>query len=217
MESKNADGGPRLFGGSLGRTGTQSLAAALEELGLPCYGMKQVMTLPGHTEIWNRALSGEATPDWDAVFTGFGATIGWPMCFFAGELAEAYPNATILMMGRDAESWYESVARSWTVLSPMRGFRFIPRVRGALSVIEPIMNRIGGAPPDRGKAIAAYHTHADAVRASVRADRVLDYEISQGWAPLCDALGLPVPERPFPRTNVAGEGLRQFVSQIIRG
>jgi len=25
--------------------------------------------------------------------------------------------------------------------------------------------------------------------------------VSQGWQPLCDFLGVPVPDAPFPRTN----------------
>lgn len=213
----DAGGGPVLFGASLGRTGTQSLAAALEALGIQPYGMKQVLTLPGHTEIWNQALTGEALPEWDAVFKGYGATIGWPMCFFAPELAKAYPKAKFLMMGRDAESWYASVAKSWVVLSQLRRFRFIPRVRGTLSVIEPIMERVGGMPPDRDQGIAAYHAHAERVRAAIPAGRILDYEITQGWAPLCEALGVPVPDKPFPRTNVAGGSLKQVVTQLIRG
>lgn len=217
MTGNNNPEAPKLFGASLGRTGTQSLAAALEALDLQPYGMKQVLTIPEHADIWHRALTGKATPDWDEVFKDYGATIGWPMCFFAAELSEAYPEAKFLMMGRDAESWYDSVAKSWIVLSQLRRFRFIPRVRGALSVIEPIMERIGGMPPDRDKALAAYHAHAEGVRAAIPADRVLDYEITEGWAPLCEALGVEVPDRPFPRTNVAGEGLKQVVTQLIRG
>ncbi len=212
---------PHLFGASLGRTGTQSLAAALEMLGIQPYRMKEVLTLPGHAEIWSQALrtKGDGSPelpDWNEVFSGFGATIGWPMCFFAKEMAEAYPGAKFLMMGRDAETWYQSVAKSWTVLSAMRRVRFIPKARQALSVVEPIMERIGGMPPERERSIAAYRQHGEDVRAAIPADRLLEYEVTEGWPPLCAALGVDVPDRPFPRTNAGGEGLKQFVSQLIR-
>ncbi len=35
------------------------------------------------------------------------------------------------------------------------------------------------------------------------ADRLLEFEVSQGWKPLCDFLGRPVPDEPFPRLNEA--------------
>jgi len=54
------------------------------------------------------------------------------------------------------------------------------------------------------------------VRPSVLAVRVLDYEMTQDWAPIRKALGVPVPDRPFPHTNVAGEGLEQVGTQLIR-
>ncbi len=212
---------PHLVGASLGRTGTQSLAAALEVLGIRPYRMKEVLTLPGHAEIWSRALRAKGggspeLPDWSEVFSGYGATLGWPMCFFAKDLAEAFPTAKFLMMGRDAESWYESVAKSWTVLSAMRRVRFIPKARQALSVVEPIMERIGGMPPERERSIAAYQRHGEDVRASIPEDRLLEYEVTEGWPPLCAALGVDVPDRPFPRKNTGGEGLKAFVSHLIR-
>ena len=32
-------------------------------------------------------------------------------------------------------------------------------------------------------------------------DKLLVYSVSEGWGPLCDFLGLPVPETPFPQVN----------------
>lgn len=39
------------------------------------------------------------------------------------------------------------------------------------------------------------------VEASVPADRLLIYELKDGWGPLCEFLGLPEPDQPFPTGN----------------
>ena len=40
---------------------------------------------------------------------------------------------------------------------------------------------------------------------TIPADRLLVYQVKDGWGPLCDFLGVPVPDEPFPRTNDRGE------------
>ncbi len=59
---------------------------------------------------------------------------------------------------------------------------------------------------DRAFAIEAFNRHNEQVRRDIPADRLLVYEIRQGWEPLCAFLGLPVPEgKPFPHLNDAAE------------
>ena len=36
---------------------------------------------------------------------------------------------------------------------------------------------------------------------SVPEDRLLVYDVREGWEPLCKFLGLPIPDEPFPRLN----------------
>ena len=56
-----------------------------------------------------------------------------------------------------------------------------------------------------GPAKRAYEQHNADVRASVPADRLIDYRTGDGWAPICDKLGLPVPSEPFPHVNSTDE------------
>jgi hypothetical protein len=51
----------------------------------------------------------------------------------------------------------------------------------------------------------AFLRHNDAVRAGVPACRLLEWAASDGWDPICDRLGLPVPAEPFPVTNTTSE------------
>jgi len=39
------------------------------------------------------------------------------------------------------------------------------------------------------------------VRATVPPERLVDYTAGDGWEPLCKALGVPVPDAPFPHVN----------------
>ena len=39
------------------------------------------------------------------------------------------------------------------------------------------------------------------VKAEVPADRLLVWEVKEGWEPLCQFMGVPVPDQPFPRLN----------------
>jgi hypothetical protein len=57
--------------------------------------------------------------------------------------------------------------------------------------------------PDAMK--AAFERHNDAVRAGVPEERLLEWTAADGWEPLCDRLGLPVPGDPFPKVNSTKE------------
>lgn len=48
---------------------------------------------------------------------------------------------------------------------------------------------------------AGYERHNAEVRASVPAERLALYQPGDGWDPLCEALGVPVPDEPFPHVN----------------
>lgn len=58
---------------------------------------------------------------------------------------------------------------------------------------------------DRDSAIAAVEAWNADVRATAPADRLLVWQTGDGWEPICDALGLAVPDEPFPHTNTTEE------------
>ena len=82
-----------------------------------------------------------------------------------------------------------------------------PRMHVFQRMIGRLWDRIfQGRFEDRAFAIDAFNRHNEQVRRDVSADRLLVYEISQGWGPLCAFLGVPVPEgKPFPHLNDAAE------------
>jgi hypothetical protein len=56
-------------------------------------------------------------------------------------------------------------------------------------------------PLDPAHAIAVFREHIDLVRKTIAPDRLLVFDVADGWEPLCAFLGREVPSHPFPRTN----------------
>lgn len=62
--------------------------------------------------------------------------------------------------------------------------------------------RGAGQVADREFALGVFRGHIEAVQAEVPAERLLVFEVGQGWDPLCRFLGVPVPDgEPFPHVN----------------
>ncbi|MBX6386059.1 MAG: sulfotransferase family protein [Microbispora sp.] len=214
-----------VIGAGLPRTGTTSAKAALERLGFgPCYHTFEVMLHPELAERWRPVCSGEA--DWARVFAGFRSCVDWPASFFWRELAQAYPYAKVVLTVRDPHSWYSSF-RVLSSLGPREPVREdeVPEalrpVAAAMRILRPLFERITrsvfgvelqpGRPPDEDRAIAAYHRYVAAVQAAVPADRLLVFDVREGWGPLCAFLGVAAPpEGPFPHLNDAASIRRTF-------
>lgn len=211
--------GWRVVGAGFPRTGTTSLKAALERLlGAPCYHMRELFERPEDAAIWRDAYAG-VMPDWHQFPAGYAAGVDWPVSWFWRELSAALPDALVLLSRREsAERWYQSMDR--TVLEGARRLaradstgRRPPMLATATpeqarAMEEMIRVMFGGAFDDlhdRDKVIAAYERHLAEVRATVPAHRLLEWQPADGWQPLCAALGLPIPDEPFPHENATAE------------
>ena len=195
-----------IIGAGFGRTGTLSLKGALEQLGfVKCYHMAEVMQRPGHDAIWARATRGQSV-DWDALFDGYRAAIDWPVCHFWRELSAQYPRAKIILTTRDAQAWFKSMAE--TILHVMqRPLPEDPAWREHRKMVIELVGEtvFGGRLRDKDHIIGVFQRHNDEVQRSVPAGRLLEYDVKQGWGPLCAFLGVPVPATPFPKVNTTDE------------
>jgi hypothetical protein len=54
-------------------------------------------------------------------------------------------------------------------------------------------------------AISVFEKHVETVKRTIPEERLLVYEASEGWEPLCAFLRVPVPDGPFPRVNTSQE------------
>ncbi|HVY49217.1 MAG TPA: sulfotransferase [Minicystis sp.] len=193
----------RVVGAGLGRTGTHSLKIALERLlGGKCHHMVEVLENPHQVAPFRAAAEG-AMPDWRSVLAGYVATVDWPTCAFWRELAAEHPDAIVLLSTRrDAAAWWKSANE--TIFVGMRqGPPYpMPMLDMAATLVKA---RFCADVSDREAAIAAYERHNAAVRAEVPKHRLLAWQPGDGWEPLCKALGVPVPDEPFPHVNTTEE------------
>ena len=189
----------QVVGAGLGRTGTLSLKLALERLlDGRCYHMLEVFGRPEHVGAWHRAFDGDP-PNWGVLLTDFDATVDWPAAAFWRELSEAFPDALVLLSVREADAWWTSANE--TIFDAMRRPPPDPAMGDWYRMVQRMMQTFTPDWTDRTAAIAAYERHNEAVRATVAADRLLEWHPGDGWAPICSALRAAVPDEPFPRVN----------------
>ena len=190
-----------IVGAGFGRTGTLSLKLALERLGFgPCHHMRELVESAEQVALWARVARGETT-DWDEVYRGYRATVDWPGARYWRELAGHFPQAKVILTVRDPRRWYESVEASiYQGVTMQVGD---PAVAAMRDVVRQLVwdGEFGGRFADMEHAIGVFTEHNDAVRRAIPADRLLEFEVRQGWAPLCHFLGVPVPDEPFPQVN----------------
>jgi hypothetical protein len=203
----------KLIGAGLPRTGTLTQKLAFEQLGVgPCYHWVNVLADLDQVGVWNRALDGEGP--WEEVFAGFDSTADWPGGYFYRELAEAYPDAKVLLSVRNPESWERSFRQTivalrhgeslMRLLSSARG-EVDPRWHRYLALVDRMFYgpqgtfRDGWDTPEQ--LIAQAERHNEEVKRTIPPERLLVWEVGEGWEPLCEFLEVPVPAEPLPHVN----------------
>lgn len=163
------------------RTGTTTFQTALEELGYDVVGMRR-------TE-WDAYAAG----DYDAIrecinrFDGF-RDMPWPLMY--KWLYETYPDAQFVLSRREPASWIASCVGNYKD----RSYDMFPVIYG-FEVFEG----------NEETAKKRYLKHIEDVRIffSDKPGKLLDIDLTMEnrWQPLCEFLGEPVPDRPFPHAN----------------
>ncbi|MEE4239804.1 MAG: sulfotransferase family protein [Anderseniella sp.] len=190
-----------VIGAGVGRTGTYSLKLALNQLGVgPCHHMEEVLhQMPVQVPLWCDAVAGRA--DWEAIYDGYGSAVDWPTAGFFGELYAAYPTAKFILTLREPARWVESFSE--TIYRLLSGREMVPaEMLDWFDMAKAVIDRTGFPDGlDAAGLAKAFEAHNQAVRAGIPASQLLEFDVKQGWSPLCDFLGLAVPAEPFPRTN----------------
>jgi Sulfotransferase domain len=204
----------QIIGAGFGRTGTMSLYSALEQLGYPCYHMTEVLDNPAnksHMDFWLKVANDPAgsPQDWETVFANYTAAVDNPACCVWRELVAAYPEAKVILTRhpKGAEAWYRSTLDTiyfteslwhFRVLSTLLPFsRKMKEMSSKLVWQRSLKNTMSS--PDA--AMARYEEHIQEVIRSLPEQKLLVFSVDQGWQPLCDFLGVPVPDTEFPSIN----------------
>jgi sulfotransferase family protein len=190
--------GLRVIGAGFGRTGTMSLKAALEQLGVgPCYHMVECLPRgPEHWQHWIDAANGK--PDWDTIFDGFASAVDFPASSSYEALAAHYPDAKVVLTTRDPERWFDSTQD--TIFAP-HWIAHLKTVEMGRFIDLTINRHFDDRMHDREHLVQCFREHVETVQRVIPKDRLLVYEVSEGWGPLCEFLELPVPDGEFPFVN----------------
>ncbi|HEX4739349.1 MAG TPA: sulfotransferase [Allosphingosinicella sp.] len=183
-----------VIGSGLGRTGTKSLQTALNRLGFgPCHHMVEVFMHPESMVLWIEAGAGR--PDWDLIFRDYRSAVDYPGAAYWRPLADHYPGAKVINTMRDPDAWFDSTQA--TIFNPNRP----PPAPG--SMFAAFFQSFTGdmRTHDRAAMIDLFLRNTEAVKATIPPERLLVYEVREGWEPLCRFLGVSVPDEPFPAEN----------------
>lgn len=199
----------KVIGVGLGQTGTHSLCAALEKLGYAnCFhadGMLNAGNLRAARGWLDIAL--DRAERWDDIFEGFQAIASFPAWALYDKLMQRYPDARVILTIRDPEEWFKDINAAdyaafkgdpWWIfwLSPVK------RTMRQLEQLLILDRKYGGRLHDRKHAIDVFEAHTREIKRVVPPDKLLIYNVEQGWRPLCDFLNVPEPkDEPFPWLN----------------
>lgn len=197
----------KVIGSGLGRTGTLSTKLALEQLGFaPCHHMVEVFLHPESLPLWIAAQQGQG--GWEAIFADYQAMVDHPGCAHWRELMDVYPDAKVLHTVRDPDKWFDSTQA--TIFNPARPS---PPDGPLKTFMDQLHGWYGGDIHDRAFMTDFFRRHTEAVISGVPKDRLLVFEVAQGWAPLCAFLGVPIPDTPYPREN----STQEFQARVASG
>ena len=190
----------RLIGAGLPRTGTSSLREALRYLlDTPIYHMREAFDHPEHAATWVAAIEGDP-PEWGTFLAGYAAGVDAPFSMCWRDLSAAFPEAPVLLSHRgNPEVWYRSMEA--TVLPRTREMRARGPEDPLAALFGVIFDGVFTDIDDRDQVIAGHERWLSEVRTQVEPERLVEWQPGDGWEPICSALGVPVPDRPFPHEN----------------
>jgi hypothetical protein len=219
----------KLIGAGLPRTATSTQKVVMDILGLtPCYHMQNVFADLNEAPRWKQALTDQAALQ--EIVAPFESCIDWPGSYHYKTLAEMYPDAKVLLSVRTGESWARSMQE--TIWGMLFGGGLLQHITDAHTDVDPKYRVFidlckemwmhggieGGLIPNGSEATteqlaAAHDRYNEQVIADIPADRLLVWKPADGWEPLCEFLGLPVPSEPLPHVNDTDA----FKQGIVRG
>jgi len=214
----------RVIGAGLSRTGTHSLSAALEVLGLK--------SIHFDTARLNDVLDGtNQSPDFRR-YDDVDAVCDLPAAVFYQELLAAYPESKAVLTVRDVNDWYPSIRdhfRRHPITNETRlKFRLARRFginHDAFreSDIDRFRRHLrhyvyGSTVPREFLFKKRYRDHNALVMATVPKDRLLVMNITagDGWEKLCPFIGADIPDKPFPHEDAPAFVANDRTAGLVR-
>ncbi|MDC8003411.1 sulfotransferase family protein [Aureisphaera galaxeae] len=220
----------KIIGAGFPRTGTTTLKRCLEILGhSKVYHMKELIVNPERLHHW-KTLAETGDTDWEALYSGYDATVDFPGYPWYKNHMKRYPDAKVILTVRDFESWYKSVDKTVFRAGPQTPAEKImmmgkllmnSRVRNVVKCIKFFKKiffagELKGRFEDKAYAEKVWNDHIAEVKDYVPADKLLVYDVRDGWEPLCKFLGVEEPADPLPHLNKK-ENFKEMLPKLMKG
>ena len=197
--------------------------------------------------MWTEALHAKYETDkpfgraeFDNLLGNWSATTDQPAALMAEELIAAYPNAKVVLVERDIDRWYRSycetvingAANPFVPLGSMIDKTYLGQMRAHVELIAKhcfgVQERLAkyALIPNsayfdawRANAKSAYRAHNEKIKRITPKERLLLFQLDQGWEPLCKFLDKPIPDVPFPKVNettAVQEKINLYIAQSYK-
>ena len=190
------------------KTGTKSITEALRHLGFTVFDWEeQIFDFVDH---WVDVFQNGTKPDVKRVYQNADAVVDMPGTLFYEEVMEAFPDCKVILSEREEDSWIKSFVNQLESMKAARSKMsslLSPTAKKVRYVVDSYGDALLGSCNPRSTYVfrKRYRIHNHHVKAIVPADKLLMYNVKQGWKPLCDFLGCKVPTVAFPHENIKAE------------
>ncbi|ORY95845.1 P-loop containing nucleoside triphosphate hydrolase protein [Syncephalastrum racemosum] len=212
----------KVIGAGFSRTGTDSLRAALNNLGFTTMHMRELLDRDhGTSQMFLDAYQHPEKPvDWDLLYEGYDAAVDLPTYLLLDRLLEVYPDAKVVLTERDADSWYHSFNNTILKMVPNIPADTPQHIRDTQNMaLGTILDGVpyDGIAVDEKVFKAKYTKHYEWVKANVPPERLLVFKQGHANYPeLCAFLGIKdVPDEPFPFINKS-QVMQNYIQDVYR-
>lgn len=220
----------KIIGAGLPRTGTNTLRESLTMLGyVKTYHMKELLVHPENLHYWT-TLKETGTTNWDELYNGYQATVDFPCYPWYKEHMKQYSDAKVILTLRPFEKWYDSFYSTiWQSQNPTESqkaemgqkVQSDPQLQKVMKVMQFAKETITeehfrGRFLDKAFMKKIFDDHNEEVKAYVPADKLLVFDVAEGWEPLCKFLGKSTPAKPLPHTNKK-EDFKEMIGELMQG
>ncbi|KAI2627123.1 P-loop containing nucleoside triphosphate hydrolase protein [Xylaria nigripes] len=215
------------------RTGTSTMALAIGKLlnGPFFHGGTQILKREdAYCRKWIEVYEAKEQGDRERlmrllgeVTAGFVGVGDLPAVDFVPELMELYPQAKVVLVERDPDSWLQSVMvvdkavrMKWLpyFLWVVPGWRWFPSF---VRKFGQSANRITTSDPKGNTNPKLFFMKWNKmVKEMVPPEKLLVMDLKEGWDPLCKFLDLPVPNEPLPRVNDTNATIQMSKDATLR-
>jgi len=220
----------KIIGAGFPRTGTNSLKRSLEIIGYSkAYHFKDLLNDPSNLHYW-KTLRDTKSTKWESIYDGYQASVDFPCYPWYKEHMKKYPDAKVILTVRPFDDWYESIKKTIWVSGPQTPIEkikllsklpFDNRLRGIFKCIKFVKNylweiQFQGRFEDKEFVKSIWEKHIQEVKDYVPAEKLLVYEVKDGWGPLCEFLNVKAPSEPLPHLNKR-EDFKAMIQSLLDG